>query len=247
MANMSSTLHKVASTLSGWSNAFFGQTLGRARLNAMASYDQSNELFRVRRCVMRLSRAYLTFAQAFLSEEMMYSCALWGPEEGGVRGDLELAELPGTDADFSHGALEAAQARKIAHLLAALRVPPGGRVLEFGSGWGGVAIAIALAGGEVDTLTLSIEQKRLAEERVRAAGLEGRVRVHLMDYREVPREWEGKFDAFVSVEMLEVESFHHHPRHCPLNVLCDSTSGPSTTLPISALSIGCSRRRTPQR
>lgn len=53
-------------------------------------------------------------------------------------------------------------------------------------------------------MTLSIEQKKLAEERVKEAGLEGRIRVHLMDYREIPAEFEKAFDAFVSVEMLEV-------------------------------------------
>lgn len=58
-------------------------------------------------------------------------------------------------------------------------------------------------GAEVDTLTLSIEQKTLAEERIRAAGLGDRIRVHLMDYRSMPAEWAGRFDAFVSVEMLE--------------------------------------------
>ena len=59
-------------------------------------------------------------------------------------------------------------------------------------------------GCEVDTLTLSIEQKKLAEERIKAAGLENRIRVHLLDYREIPAEFEKAFDAFVSVEMLEV-------------------------------------------
>jgi len=59
-------------------------------------------------------------------------------------------------------------------------------------------------GAEVDTLTLSIEQKTLAEERISAAGLQDRIRVHLMDYRDMPIEWAGRFDAFVSVEMLEV-------------------------------------------
>jgi cyclopropane-fatty-acyl-phospholipid synthase len=51
MQCMSSSLHRVASALSGWTNALFGQTLSRARLNAMASYDQSNDLFRVRALV----------------------------------------------------------------------------------------------------------------------------------------------------------------------------------------------------
>jgi len=59
-------------------------------------------------------------------------------------------------------------------------------------------------GCEVDTLTLSIEQKILAEERIKETGLEGRIRVHLLDYREIPAEFEKAFDAFVSIEMLEV-------------------------------------------
>ncbi len=58
-------------------------------------------------------------------------------------------------------------------------------------------------GCEVDSLTLSVEQKALAEERIKAAGLEGRVRVHLMDYRDIPPEFEHAFDAFISIEMLE--------------------------------------------
>lgn len=53
-------------------------------------------------------------------------------------------------------------------------------------------------------MTLSIEQKTLAEERIKAAGLSDRIRVHLMDYREIPAEFEKAFDAFISIEMLEV-------------------------------------------
>lgn len=49
-----------------------------------------------------------------------------------------------------------------------------------------------------------MQQKALAEERIKAAGLEDRIRVHLMDYRELPSEFEKAFDAFVSVEMIEV-------------------------------------------
>jgi len=58
----------------------------------------------------------------------------------------------------------------------------------------------------VDTLTLSIEQKTLAEERIKEAGLENRIRVHLLDYRKIPAEFEKAFDAFVSIEMIEVSS-----------------------------------------
>lgn len=63
---------------------------------------------------------------------MMYSCALWGETEGGLRGDL--------DNVLCSGDLEAAQQRKIHHVLHAARVKPGDRILEFGSGWGGLAI-----------------------------------------------------------------------------------------------------------
>nr|VWP00309.1 Septin-type G domain-containing protein [Ganoderma boninense] len=179
MSAIHSLYSRLAAAFSGLRNAFFGQTRSRARLNVIASYDQSNELFK-----------------AFLSKEMMYSTALWGDEEGGVRGDLMHGPTPND--------LEAAQQRKIHHVLKTARVKPGDRLLEFGTGWGGLAIeAAASYGCEVDTLTLSVEQKELAEERVRERGLEGRVRVHLMDYRDIPPEFENAFDAFVSIEMLE--------------------------------------------
>ena len=66
----------------------------------------------------------------------MYSCALWSEAEGGVRGDLEMGPSPGD--------LEVAQLRKIRHVLDAARVKPGNRILEFGSGWGGLAIEVLL-------------------------------------------------------------------------------------------------------
>ncbi|KAG5221483.1 cfs1 protein [Salix suchowensis] len=189
---LSSTLARVSSTLTGLYNGILGQTQSQARLNVIASYDQSNELFK-----------------AFLSKEMMYSCALWGEAENGVRGDLEFGPTPGD--------LEAAQRRKIHHVLRQARVQPGHRILEFGSGGEVLPLrsvilevncpAARTFGCEVDTLTLSIQQKTLAEERIREAGLEGRIRVHLLDYREIPAEFEKAFDAFVSIEMLEVILF----------------------------------------
>ncbi|MGH3236740.1 MAG: class I SAM-dependent methyltransferase, partial [Streptosporangiaceae bacterium] len=78
-------------------------------------------------------------------------------------------------------------------------VGPGGRVLEVGTGWGELAIRAARRGASVLTVTLSQEQQALAARRVAEAGLAGRVRVELRDYRDV----EGEFDAICSVEMLE--------------------------------------------
>jgi cyclopropane-fatty-acyl-phospholipid synthase len=99
-----------------------------------------------------------------------------------------------------------AQMRKIRHIIRKANIRKGHRVLEIGSGWGALAIeAVRATGCEVDTLTLSVAQKELAEERIRNAGpeYEKRIRVHLMDYRSMPPEWEGSFDRFVSVEMIE--------------------------------------------
>lgn len=65
---------------------------------------------------------------------MMYSCALWGEQEGGVDGDLTVGPTLGD--------LEAAQRRKIHSVLSKARIRPGHRILEFGSGWGGLAIEV---------------------------------------------------------------------------------------------------------
>jgi cyclopropane-fatty-acyl-phospholipid synthase len=74
-------------------------------------------------------------------------------------------------------------------------------VLEIGTGWGELAIRAARRGATVHTITLSVEQLELAEERIAAAGLADRVTVELLDYRALP---EGTtYDAVVSVEMIE--------------------------------------------
>lgn len=148
---------------------------------------------------------------------MTYSCAIWPDALGGVRGDLEGRRSPDD--------LERAQLHKIHYLLDKARVRPGDRLLEFGSGWGSMAIEVssyvptasaaadgmrgkkaAKLGYTVDTLTLSVQQKNLAEKCIAALGFEDKIRVHLMDYRQLPSDFEGQFDAFVSVEMVEAST-----------------------------------------
>ena len=68
---------------------------------------------------------------------MMYSCPIWGEEEGGVRGDLEGYRCARD--------LESAQNRKIEYVLRKARLRAGDRLLEIGSGWGGVAIAVGVS------------------------------------------------------------------------------------------------------
>ncbi|OBZ74967.1 Tuberculostearic acid methyltransferase UfaA1 [Grifola frondosa] len=164
------------------------QSLSMAVQNVVEAYDTSNELFK-----------------CFLSKEMMYSCALWDDAEHGVRGDLTVGSAP----DDLHNA----QMRKIKHILKKARIAPGHRLLEIGTGWGAMAIEAARQGCTVDTVTLSTQQKLLAEERAAAAGLSDRVRVHLLDYRQLPPSFKGAFDSFVSCEMVEATGLRDHPTY----------------------------------
>jgi cyclopropane-fatty-acyl-phospholipid synthase len=135
---------------------------------------------------------------ALLSQEQTYSSAIWPSNLGGPRGDL-------TSIETELGDLESAQLIKIRHVLDQARVKAGTRLLEFGSGWGSLAIEAARRGAQVDTLTLSVEQQTGARQRIAALGLQGSIRVHLLDYRKVPEVFEAaSFDAFVAVEMIEV-------------------------------------------
>jgi cyclopropane-fatty-acyl-phospholipid synthase len=98
-----------------------------------------------------------------------------------------------------------AQRRKIDRLLDAAAVGPGTRLLEIGTGWGGLAIRAAARGAHVTTLTISTEQAALAQQRIAEAGLTDRISVQLRDYREA----DGSYDAVVSVEMIEAVGANH--------------------------------------
>jgi cyclopropane-fatty-acyl-phospholipid synthase len=120
---------------------------------------------------------------AFLSSDMSYSSALWS-------GD-------------THESLESAQQRKIHNILERARISSSDHVLDVGCGWGHLAIeAVRTTGCQVTGLTLSSEQKILAEKRIKVAGLEDRITIILCDYRKAPRP-KGGYDRIISVEMLE--------------------------------------------
>ena len=106
--------------------------------------------------------------------------------------------------------LEEAQAAKIRHIAAKLHLDrPGLDVLDIGSGWGGLAIALARDhGARVTGITLSTEQLEESRARARAAGLEHQVRFELMDYR----DWHTPVDRIVSVGMFEHVGIAHYRR-----------------------------------
>jgi cyclopropane-fatty-acyl-phospholipid synthase len=127
----------------------------------------------------------------FLDETMTYSCAVF-------------AELPASWADLAE-----AQRRKIDQLLDAAGVGPGSRVLEIGTGWGELCIRAAARGADVRSVTLAVEQQRLARQRVAAAGVSDRVQIDLRDFRDVG----GNYDAVISVEMIEAIGFQAWPEY----------------------------------
>ncbi|WP_245287026.1 cyclopropane-fatty-acyl-phospholipid synthase family protein [Bradyrhizobium sp. Tv2a-2] len=102
----------------------------------------------------------------------------------------------------SHGdALEAAQVNKVRHIMAKLLLErPGMKVLDIGSGWGGLALYIARhAGADVTGITLSTEQLTMSRDRAKQAELATRVHFELRDYRHET----GRYDRVVTVGMLE--------------------------------------------
>ena len=121
--------------------------------------------------------------EAMLDSSMSYSCAYWAKADN----------------------LEQAQHDKLDMICRKLELKPGERVLEIGCGWGGLARhAAANYGVEMVGITVSKEQKKLAEER--CAGLP--VEIVLMDYRLL----QGQYDKIVSVGMFE----HVGPKNYPV-------------------------------
>ncbi len=130
-----------------------------------------------------------TMFAAFLSEDMTYSCPMWSPL---------------FDADSAHEALEDAQETKLQYFITQARIKPSDHVLEIGTGWGSFAIsAVRTTGCRITSLTLSKEQKALAERRIAVAGFSDRINVLLCDYRALPVPAKGLYDKVVSIEMLE--------------------------------------------
>lgn len=152
--------------ISGWLlrafNAARRNTRAGARKNIAAHYDLGNAFFAL-----------------FLSEDLMYSSALFEHEDE---------------------SLETASRRKLDVLCEKLQLGPQDHVVEIGTGWGGFAIHAARTRGcRVTTTTISAEQYALAKTRVEAAGLADRVTVLSSDYRDL----EGRYDKLVSIEMIE--------------------------------------------
>ena len=122
----------------------------------------------------------------FLDEGLNYSCAFF--------------------EDPAHETIEQAQLNKLQRIAAKLNLHPGMAVAEIGSGWGSLAIYLALfTGAHVTAINVSPAQISVARERAQAAGVSALVEFVELDYRKLS----GRFDRVVSVGMMEHVGIGH--------------------------------------
>ena len=116
----------------------------------------------------------------FLDDDWQYSCGYFESEES---------------------TLDEAQLAKKRHLTAKMQLEKDHRVLEIGSGWGGLALYLAETSGvDMTGITLSHEQLAVSNRRAEERNLADRVRFELKDYRHLKTK---PFDRIISVGMFE--------------------------------------------
>ncbi|MGJ7613277.1 MULTISPECIES: class I SAM-dependent methyltransferase [unclassified Variovorax] len=121
------------------------------------------------------------FYALWLDPRRVYSCAYFRTPE------LTLAQ---------------AQEAKLDHICRKLMLQPGERYLDIGSGWGALLLwAAEHYGVDATGITLSKNQHAYVQRLIEEKGLQGRVRVELRDYRELPDA--QPFDKISSVGMFE--------------------------------------------
>jgi len=130
------------------------------------------------------------FYEAWLDKTMTYSAA-------------RFDKLPGAD-------LERAQLEKYRALARSMNLQADDHVLEIGCGWGGFAdVAAREFGARVTGLTISDEQFAFAAARMQREGLNDKVDIRMLDYRDV----KGQFDKVASIEMFEAVGEKYWPQY----------------------------------
>jgi len=150
---------------------------------------QFNPIARARRNVARHYDIDGAIYDLFLDRDRQYSCGYFTDDIAG---------------------LDEAQLAKKRHIAAKLALAAGQRVLDIGSGWGGLGIYVAkTARADVTGVTLSREQLSISNQRAAREGLQRSVRFELKDYRKIG----GCFDRVVSVGMFEHVGVNHYARY----------------------------------
>ena len=98
--------------------------------------------------------------------------------------------------------LAQAQEAKIDHICRKLMLQPGERFLDIGAGWGGLLLwAAEHYGVNATGITLSNNQHAHVNRLIEQKGLQSRVKMLLLDYRDLPED--TPFDKIASVGMFE--------------------------------------------
>ena len=96
--------------------------------------------------------------------------------------------------------LETAQKNKYQQLINLLNIKDGNKVLEIGCGWGGFSEYLAKKNNvSIDCITISRKQFEFTKKRIFQAGLNNKVNVMFLDYRDLKDE----YDNVASIEMIE--------------------------------------------
>ena len=97
--------------------------------------------------------------------------------------------------------LEQAQKNKLELICRKLELKEGEKLLDIGCGWGTLArYAAREYKADATGVTLAIEQKKWADDLIKADGTESRCRIFPMDYRAIPQ---AKYNKISCVEMSE--------------------------------------------
>ena len=119
------------------------------------------------------------FFSTWLDKSLTYSCGIFNSSEE---------------------TLEQAQINKYNKLINMVKPLKGDRVLEIGCGWGGFAEHLAKNYDiKLDCITISKKQYLFTKEKIRLKKLNHKVKVHMLDYRDI----KSKYDIIVSIEMIE--------------------------------------------
>ena len=129
------------------------------------------------------------FYKLFLGKEMMYTCAYF--------------------TDWSNS-LDQAQHDKLDMICRKLRLAPGDRMLDIGSGWGGlICHAAQHFGVKSHGITLSQQQYEYTKSKIQQLGLSDRVSVEICDYA----DHQGTYDKISSIGMSEHIGVANYPRY----------------------------------
>ncbi|MSR85049.1 class I SAM-dependent methyltransferase [Candidatus Uhrbacteria bacterium] len=166
----------------------FGAKLTRGLMNL----KQNNKLGQAAKNIQHHYDVGQDFYALWLGEEMVYSCAYF---------------------KNAHESIDVAQSDKLDYICKKLFLKPGETMLDIGCGWGGLVMHAAKTYGvTAHGITLSKDQLAYATKQVKEEGLEGKVMIELIDYRELIRRG-MTFDKVASIGMFEHVGLDHQQEY----------------------------------